>query len=77
MYDLATSAVLFFLLVPGILVTLPPGGSVVMAAIVHAVVFWVVQRFLSQYVPWWAIWIVGLLVAGGRFYFSQAPTSTF
>jgi hypothetical protein len=32
-------AVLFFVLTPGILVTLPPKGSKVMVALVHALVF--------------------------------------
>ena len=57
MYDLLTSSVLFVVLVPGVLVTLPPGGGL-SAAIVHAVVFYVVQRYVAQYVPWWGIWIL-------------------
>ena len=32
-------AVLFFLLVPGVLVTLPPGGKTMTVAFTHAVVF--------------------------------------
>ena len=60
MYDLLTSSVLFLALVPGVLVTLPPGGGIT-ADIVHAVVFYVVQRYVAQYVPWWGIWIIAVV----------------
>ena len=60
MYDLLTSSVLFLILVPGVLVTIPPGGGIT-AAIVHAIVFYVVQRFVAQFVPWWGIWVVAAL----------------
>lgn len=33
------SAVLFFILTPGILLSLPPGGSKMVVALTHAVVF--------------------------------------
>lgn len=59
MYDLFTSAVLFFLLAPGVIVTLPPGASSHTAAFVHAVVFFLVQQYLPQFVPNWGIWIAG------------------
>ncbi len=36
------TAVLFFLLTPGILLSLPPGGSKMVVAATHAVVFGVV-----------------------------------
>ena len=57
MYDLITSTLLFVLLVPGFLLTLPPSGGVT-AVVVHAIVFYVVQQFLSRIVPTWGIWIV-------------------
>jgi hypothetical protein len=57
MYDLLTSTLLFVLLVPGFALTLPPSGGLT-AVIVHAIVFYVVQAFLPQYVPSWGIWIV-------------------
>jgi hypothetical protein len=60
MYDLLTSSVLFLVLVPGVLVTIPPGGGIT-AAIVHAIVFYVVQRYVAQYVPWWGIWVIALV----------------
>lgn len=52
-------AVLFFVLVPGVLVTLPPGGKKLTAALVHAVVFVLiyqlthtaVYRVLAPYEP--------------------------
>ena len=62
MYDLFTSAVLFFLLAPGVIVTLPPGAASHTAAFVHAVVFYLVQQYLPQYVPNWGIWIIGAAV---------------
>jgi hypothetical protein len=61
MYDIITSALVFFLLVPGVVLTLPPGASAMVSAAVHAIVFYVVLRYASDYVPFWAIWIV----AGG------------
>ncbi len=38
---------LFFLLTPGILVTLPPGGSKVTVAFVHALVFGLISWFIQ------------------------------
>lgn len=75
MYDLVTSAVLFFILTPGVVLTLPPGGGILAAALTHAVVFWVVQTFVSQYIPWWGIWILGVAVVGGRFYMGRTPAT--
>jgi len=39
---------LFFILTPGILVTLPPGGSKYMVALVHAIIFGLVTMFLQS-----------------------------
>ncbi len=75
MYDLFTSSVLFLLLVPGVLVTLPPSGGIA-AAIVHAVVFYVVQRYVAQYVPWWGIWIVAGLAVGVKLFSAPAAPTT-
>jgi hypothetical protein len=41
-------AVLFFVLTPGVLLRLPPGGSKLMVAAVHAVVFAVVYGLVSK-----------------------------
>lgn len=57
MMKYVTLAILFFLLSPGVLLTLPPigkkfwmtGQTSVMAAAVHAVVFAVVLYFLHDY----------------------------
>jgi hypothetical protein len=46
------TAVLFFLLTPGILVSLPPGGSKVTVAMVHALVFALVYHYTHKMV--WA-----------------------
>lgn len=43
-------AVLFFLLTPGIVLSLPPKGSKVMVALVHALVFAVLLNFTSGFV---------------------------
>jgi hypothetical protein len=76
MYDLFTSAVLFFILVPGVAVTLPPGASIVVAGLVHALVFYVVQRWVAQYVPWWGIWVAAAVVLVVRFYMNRSVAST-
>lgn len=76
MYDLLTSTLLVLLLTPGILVTLPPGGSILTVAIVHAIVFYVIQSFLARLVPWWGVWIAVAVVVGARF-FMPTTTSTF
>ena len=49
-------AVLFFVLTPGVLLSLPPGGSKYLVAAVHAVVFAVVlhlayKPIMSQFYP--------------------------
>lgn len=74
MYDLATSAVLFVLLTPGVLLTLPPSGGV-MAALVHAVVFYVVQAYLSAYVPWWGVWAAAVVVVGGKLWAARSAAA--
>jgi hypothetical protein len=77
MYDLLTSSVLFLVLVPGVLVTIPPGGGVT-AAVVHAIVFYVVQRYVAQYVPWWGIWILATVAVLLKVFSTPAaPTSGF
>lgn len=73
--DTVTSSLLFFLLVPGVLITLPPGAGILIAALVHAAVFWVVQTYLARFLPWWAIWIAAVVVIGAKFYFrTPAPS---
>ena len=76
MYDLLTSSVLFFLLSPGVVLTLPPGASPYVAALVHAVVFFVVQTYVSQYVPSWGIWVAAAVVFLGRWYMGRQAAST-
>ena len=68
MYDLITSALLFFILVPGVVLTLPPGGSPLVTGLVHAIVFFIVQRWVAVYVPWWGIWIIAAAVIAGKMY---------
>ena len=46
-YVLST-AVLFFLLTPGILVSLPPGGNKMTVAAVHAIVFALAHKFVTH-----------------------------
>jgi hypothetical protein len=75
MYDLFTSTVLFFILAPGVVVTLPPGVSGYISALVHAAVFFVVQTYLPNYVPAWGIWIIGAVILMGRVYWSTRTPS--
>jgi hypothetical protein len=44
--DLVVPALLFILLTPGLLVTLPPGGTVMEATAVHTIVFGIVFAFM-------------------------------
>jgi hypothetical protein len=76
MYDLFTSSILFLVLVPGVLVTIPPGGGI-SAAVVHAIVFYVVQRYVAAYVPWWGIWIVAVIAILLKVFSSPSPTTSF
>ena len=48
--SLLYAAVLFYVLVPGILLSIPPGGSKHVVAAVHALVFAVVYHFTHSYV---------------------------
>jgi hypothetical protein len=57
MYDIFTTTYLFFLLSPGVLLSI---GSGMMAAAIHMVVFFVILQYVSLYVPWWAVWLVGV-----------------
>ena len=50
LFYLFTTALTFFLLVPGVLVRLPPGGSQMTVAATHAVVFAIVHRLVHTYV---------------------------
>ena len=43
-------AILFFVLTPGILLSLPPGGSKMVVALVHAVVFALVFHFTHKHI---------------------------
>jgi hypothetical protein len=45
---LLTTAVLFFVLTPGVLLSLPPGSGLMVQAATHAVVFAVVHKFLQH-----------------------------
>jgi hypothetical protein len=47
---LLTTALLFFVLTPGILLRLPPGGSQMVVAATHALVFAVVHVAMHKYV---------------------------
>jgi len=68
MYDLLTTALLFILLTPGVLLSLPSSThGDILTALVHALVFWVILRFLTAYIPWWVIWVVGIGAVGYKF----------
>jgi hypothetical protein len=69
MYDIFTTAYLFFLLVPGFIVTLPPGASIMTAAAIHAIIFFLILQYVSLYVPWWAVWLVGVSIVSYKLYY--------
>jgi len=48
-------AVLFFVLTPGVLITLPPKGSKLVVAATHAVVFALVLHVLYKSVANWTV----------------------
>jgi hypothetical protein len=69
MYDLLTSALLFVLLTPGVLLSLPSSThGDIMTAVVHAFVFWVVLRIVSGYIPWWVVWVAAIGIVGYKVY---------
>jgi len=43
-------AILFYALIPGVLVRLPPGGSTTVVNVTHAVVFALAASFLYKFV---------------------------
>jgi len=45
-----TTALLFYVLTPGVLLSLPPGGSQMTVAATHAVVFAIVHILVHKYV---------------------------
>jgi predicted membrane metal-binding protein len=57
MYDIFTTAYLFFLLCPGVVLSIGTGMT---AAAIHAIVFFVILQYLSLYIPWWAVWVLGV-----------------
>ncbi len=48
MWYLIQTIVLFVLLTPGVVLTLPPGGSKLTVALVHAVVFALAHKFITH-----------------------------
>jgi hypothetical protein len=77
MYDAFTTALLFLVLIPGVVITLPPGASTLTAALVHAVVFFSILVYFSRFVPWWGIWITAAVVVGGRWAMSRSSTPAY
>jgi hypothetical protein len=77
MYDIFTTAYLFFLLVPGLLITLPPGAGIMTAAAIHAIIFFLILQYLSLYVPWWAVWVVGISVVGFKLWSGRSVSPTY
>jgi hypothetical protein len=64
MYSLLTSALVMFILTPGVLI--PPFFGTVYSALVHALVFYIVLTYVSNVVPWWVIWILaGMAIYSG------------
>lgn len=69
MYDLFTTALLFVVLTPGVLLSLPSSAhGDITTALIHALVFWIILRFVSGYISWWVIWLVAIAAIGYKFY---------
>jgi hypothetical protein len=74
MYDLITTALLFLLLTPGVLLSLPSSShGDITTALVHALVFWIILRFMSAIIPWWVIWVAAIGLVGYKF---STPSSS-
>ena len=76
MYDLFTTTALVILLAPGVILTLPPSGGL-MAVVVHAIVFYVVQAYVSPFVPSWGIWVALVVLLAIKTYASRSATPTY
>lgn len=48
MFYVLTTAILFFLLTPGVLLSLPPGSSLMVQAATHGVVFALVHTYVQH-----------------------------
>ena len=48
MWYLVATAILFFVLTPGVVLSLPPGSGLMTQAAVHAVVFALVHKFVQH-----------------------------
>ena len=77
MYDIFTTAYLFFLLCPGLLITLPPGAGIMTAAAVHASVFFLILQYVSLYVPWWTVWVVGVSIVGFKLWSARSVAPAY
>jgi hypothetical protein len=77
MYDIFTTAYLFFLLCPGLLITLPPGAGIMTAAAIHAILFFLILQYVSLYVPWWAVWVFGISVVGFKLWSGRSVSPTY
>ena len=71
MYSIVTSSVLMFVLTPGILI--PAFIGAFWAAIVHAVVFYIVLVYASAFIPWWVVWVAAAV--GIFLHFRSAPAA--
>jgi len=71
MYDLFTVACLFYLMCPGVVVSLPPGAGIMTAAAIHAILFFLVLQYVSLYVPWYVIWIAAIALVFMMVYFGR------
>uniref|UniRef100_A0A6C0F4W6 Uncharacterized protein n=1 Tax=viral metagenome TaxID=1070528 RepID=A0A6C0F4W6_9ZZZZ len=74
MYDIFTTAYLFFLLCPGVVLSL---GSGMTAAAIHAIVFFVVLQYLSLYIPWWVVWAVGISFVGYKMFSARSAVPVY
>jgi hypothetical protein len=74
MYDIFTTAYLFFLLCPGVVLSI---GSGMTAAAIHAIVFFVILQYLSLYIPWWAVWLVGVSFVSYKMFSARSAVPAY
>ena len=74
MYDIFTTAYHFFLLCPGVVLSIGTGMT---AAAIHAIVFFVILQYLSLYIPWWVVWAVGVSFVSYKVFVARSAVPAY
>jgi hypothetical protein len=75
MYDIYTNLFILFVFSVIVFFTLGPTNLVVL--LVQAVVIWVVFQYMNMLIPWWIVWIFGIVVLFGFLYYRNTTTPTY